>query len=115
MTMEQRVLTLEEVSQLLIAASRGLNESVQRLEAFADAHESRRLELERQRQEYERQRQEYESRRLEYERQQEHEMRELAAAVQRSDQAVQALLAFVPVTQAEIVRLDSRIDNIEGA
>ena len=94
MTMEQRITTLEEVSQLLIAASRSLNESVQRLEAFAEAHERRREE---------------------YERQREEEMRELAAAVRRSDEAVQALMAFMPVTQAEIVRLDNRIDQIEGA
>ena len=87
MSMEQRITTLEEVSQLLIAASRALNESVQRLEAFAEASERRREE----------------------------EMRELAAAIRRSDEAVQALLEFVPVTQAEIVRLDSRIDRIEGA
>ena len=107
MSTEQRITTLEEVSRLLIAASRGLNESVQRLEALAEASERRRQEYERQRQEYERQRQEYEG-------QQEEEMRELAAAVRQSDEAVQALLAFVPVTQAEIVRLDSRIDSIEG-
>ena len=94
MSMEQRITTLEEVSQLLIAASRALNESVQRLEAFAEEHGRRR--------------QEYESR-------QEEEMRELAAAVRPSDEAAQALLAFVPVTQAEIVRLDSRIDRIEGS
>ena len=93
MSTEQRITTLEEVSQLLIAASRALNESVQRLEAFAEAHERRWEEQERQRNE---------------------EMRELSAAVRRSDEAVQALLAFVPVTQAEIVRLDSRIDSIEG-
>ena len=95
MTMEQRITTLEEVSGLLIAASRALNESVQRLEALADASQRRREE---------------------YERQQAEEMRELTAAVRRSDAAVQALLAFVPVTQAEkIVRLDSRIDRVEGA
>ncbi len=93
MSTEQRITTLEEVCQLLIAASRGLNESVQRLEAFAEASERRRVESERQREE---------------------EMRELAGAIRRSEAAVQALLAFVPVTQAEIVRLDSRIDRIEG-
>ena len=42
-------------------------------------------------------------------------IRESGVALERLDEAVQALLAFVPVTQAEIVRLSSRIDNIEGA
>jgi hypothetical protein len=92
--MEQRITTLEEVSQLLIAASRALSGSVQRLEALAATSERRREEYERQRQE---------------------EIRELATAVRRSDDAVQAMLTFVPVTQAGIVRLDSRIDSIEGA
>ena len=101
MSMERRITTLEEVSQLLIAASRGLNQSVERLEALAEASERRREASERQQ--------------AEYQRQHEEEMRELAAAVRRSDEAVQALLAFVPVTQAEIVRLDSRIDRIEGS
>ena len=41
--------------------------------------------------------------------------REEAEALEYQDEAIRALLAFVPVTQAEIVRLDSRIDNIEGA
>ena len=41
--------------------------------------------------------------------------REDAEALARQDEAVQALLAFVPLTQAEIVRLDSRIDAVEGA
>ena len=122
MSTEQRITTLEEVSQLLIAASRGLNRSVQRLEAFAALSERRREEYERQREEYERQREENERRREEnerqreeYQRQRDEEMRELADAVRQSDEAVQALLAFVPVTQAEIVRLDNRIDSIEGA
>ena len=36
-------------------------------------------------------------------------------ALDRHDEIIQALLAFVPLTQAEIVRLDNRIDSIEGA
>ena len=39
--------------------------------------------------------------------------REEAEALEHQNEAIRALLAFVPVTQAEIVRLDSRIDNIE--
>ena len=42
-------------------------------------------------------------------------VRELSAALQRQDEAVKALLAFVPPTQAEIVRMDNRIDAVEGA
>ena len=89
MAMERRVDALEEISQLLITAMRGMNESLQRLEA-----------LERQREALERQRAET--------------LRELSAAVRRTDAAIQALLAFVPVTQAEIIRLDHRIDQIGG-
>ena len=42
------------------------------------------------------------------------EMRELAIAAERREEAIQALLAFVPLTQTEIVRLDNRVDNIES-
>ena len=89
MAMERRIDALEEISRLLTTAMRGMNESLQRLEA-----------LERQREALERQREET--------------LRELSAAVRRTDAAIQALLAFVPVTQAEIIRLDHRIDQIEG-
>ena len=87
MTMEQRVSALEEVSLLIISATRALNESVQRLEATVESSERLR----------------------------QRELTELAAAIRRSDEAVQALQSFVPLTQAEIVRLDNRIDAIEGA
>ena len=90
MTMERRVDALEEVSRLLITAMRGMNESIQRLNY-----------LERQREDLERQRAET--------------LRQLADSVQRTDEALQALMAFVPVTQAEIIRLDDRIDQIGGA
>ena len=83
MSMEQRITTLEEVSQLLVAALRAFDESMRRYEAA----EARRDEA----------------------------VRELSAALQRQDEAVQALQAFVPITQAEIVRLDNRIDTIESA
>lgn len=83
MAMERRIDAMEEISGLLITAMRGMNESLERLEA-----------LERQRSET---------------------LRELSDSVQRTDEAVQALLAFVPVTQAEIIRLDDRIDQIEDA
>ena len=83
MSMEQRINTLEGVSQLIVAALRAFDESMRRYEA-ADA---RRDEA----------------------------VRELSAALQRQDEAVKALQAFVPITQADIVRLDNRIDAIEGA
>lgn len=104
MAMEQRVTTLEEVNRLVIGALREANEAMQRYnqsmlryeEAAAIRDEAIRgltASLERL----------------------EEANRESAAASKRLDSAVQALLAFVPITQAEVVRLDSRIDNIEGA
>ena len=87
MTMEQRVSALDEASLLIISATRALNESVQRLEATVESSERLR----------------------------QRELTELAAAIRRSEEAVQALQSFVPLTQAEIVRLDNRIDAIEGA
>ena len=87
MSIEQRISTLEEVSHLLISASRRLHESVKRLQASLREAE-RRLEQ---------------------------DMREVSEALQRSEEAMEALMAFVPITQAEIVRLDHRIDVIEGA
>ena len=104
MSMEQRVTTLEEVNRLVIGALREANEAMQRYnqsmlryeEAAAIRDEAIRgltASLERL----------------------EEANRESAAASERLDSAVQALLAFVPITQAEVVRLDSRIDNIEGA
>ncbi len=103
MSMEQRITTLEEVSRLVIAALRESNEAMQR---YNEA--MRRAEVSMSR--YEESMRQYEiaaARRDEA-------IREAAAAAERLDAAVQALLAFVPVTQAEIVRLDSRIDRIEG-
>ena len=104
MAMEQRVTTLEEVNRLVIGALREANEAMQRYnqsllgyeEAAAirdEAIPGLTASLERL----------------------EEANRESAAASERLDSAVQALLAFVPITQAEVVRLDSRIDNIEGA
>ena len=37
-------------------------------------------------------------------------MNDLANSLERQDEAIRALLTFVPVTQTEIVRLDSRVD-----
>ena len=86
MSMEQRITTLEEVSQLLISAQRDLSNSVRRFrEAHAEAH-------------------------ARYEK----AMVEVADLLDRHDELVQALLAYLPVTQADIVRLDNRIDRLEG-
>ena len=41
--------------------------------------------------------------------------REIDQALERNEEAIQALLTYLPITQAEIVRLDRRIDAIEGA
>ena len=87
MSMEQRISALKDASILIISATRALNESVQRLEATVARSERLRQQ----------------------------ELSELAEAIRRSDEAVQALQAFVPITQAEIVRLDNRIGAIEGA
>ena len=42
-------------------------------------------------------------------------MVEVAELLDRQEETIQALLAYLPITQAEIVRLDNRIDSIEGA
>ena len=82
MAMENRITTLEEVSQLLISALRSFNESMRRYEAAAVLRDQA--------------------------------MRELAESLERQEEIIQALQAFVPLTQAEIVRLDSRIDQVES-
>ena len=97
MSMEQRITTLEEVSELVIAALRRSNEAMQRYEASSALRDEAMLQL---------------ASALE---RAEESARELAEASALREEAMRALLAFVPVTQAEIVRLDSRIDAIEGA
>ena len=97
MSMEQRITTLEEVSQLVIAALRRSNESMQRYEASSALRDEAMLQL---------------AAALE---QIQESVRDLAEAAAQREEAMQALLAFLPITQAEIVRLDSRIDRLEGA
>ena len=90
MSMEQRITTLEEVSRLTIEALRAFNESMRRYEAAAARRdEAMRLAAEA--------------------------MSDLAASLDRQESAIQALMTFAPITQAEIVRLDSRLDSIEEA
>ena len=83
MPMEQRITTLEEVTQLLITAQRDINASVRRFRAAHALYEEA--------------------------------MAEVADMLDRQDETIQALLTYLPITQAEIVRLDNRIDAIEGA
>ena len=83
MSMEQRVTTLEEVTQLLITAQRDINATARRLRAAHDLYQEAMLEV--------------------------------AESLDRHEDTIQALLAYLPITQAEIVRLDNRIDAIEGA
>ena len=85
--MEQRITTLEEVAELLINAQRDISSSVRRFrEAHALAHTLH-----------------------------EESMLEVAEILDRQDETLQALLAYLPITQAEIVRLDQRIDSVENA
>lgn len=83
MSMEQRITTLEEVTQLLISAQRDINATARRLRAAHDLYQEAMLEV--------------------------------AESLDRHEETLQALLAYLPITQAEIVRLDNRIDAIEGA
>ena len=104
MTMERRIDALEEISGLLITAMRGMNESIQRLEFLERQREDMMLQMSES------------LRRLDaLSLQRENTLQELSASVRRTDEAIQALMAFVPVTQAEIIRLDDRIDQIGGA
>ena len=83
MSVEQRITTLEEVSQLLISAQRDMNAALRRFRAAQARYEEA--------------------------------MTEVGQILDRQDDIIQALVAYLPISQAEIVRLDSRIDAIEGA
>ncbi len=101
--MEQRITTLEEVSQTAIAALRGFNEAMRRYYAASVLRDEAMLQAADAIQQLQ----------VTMGRLQE-ASREEAEALERQDEAIRALLALVPVTQAEIVRLDSRIDKIES-
>ena len=103
MSMEQRVTTLEEVSQTVIAALRSFNQSMRRYEAASARRDQAMLQAAGAIEQL------WAALELS-----EESAKEAAAALEQQNEAVQALLTFVPVTQAEIVRLDSRIDRIEG-
>ena len=103
MTMERRMEAIEEISRLLINASRGMNESIQRLETLQRQRADTLQELSAS------------VRRLEIlDRQREEQLQALSESIRVTNEALQSLMAFVPETQAEIIRLDSRIDQIEA-
>ena len=83
MSMEQRITTLEEVTQLLIAAQRDINATARRLRAAHDLYQEAMVEV--------------------------------ADSLDRHEDTLQALFAYLPSTRAEIFRLDHRIGAIEGA
>lgn len=83
MSMEQRITTLEEVTQLLINAQRDINATARRLRAAHALYQEAMVEV--------------------------------AESLDCHEETLQTLLAYLPVTQAEIVLLDNRIDAIEGA
>ena len=110
MTMERRMEAIEEISRLLINASRGMNESIQRLETLQRQREGTLQELSASVQELS-----ASVRRLETsDREREETLQALSESIRVTNEALQSLMAFVPETQAEIIRLDSRIDQIEA-
>lgn len=83
MSMEQRVTTLEEITEVLIRVQRDMNAGLQRFRAAQARYEEAMIEF--------------------------------GDILDRQEETIQTLLAYLPITQAEIVRLDNRIDSIEGA
>lgn len=110
MSMEQRITTLEEVTERVLAALRGYDQAMRRYYAASALRDEAMLHAANAIQQLEVTTQQLQ---VTVERLQE-ASREEAEALEHQDEAIRSLLAFVPLTQAEIVRLDSRIDNIEG-
>lgn len=111
MSMEQRITTLEEVTERVLAALRGYDQAMRRYYAASALRDEAMLQSANAIQQLEVTTQQLQ---VTVERLQE-ASREETEALKHQDEAIRGLLSFVPVTQAEIVRLDSRIDNIEGA
>ena len=129
MSMEQRITTLEDIAQIVLAELRRSNEAMQRYRAAAilrdeamlqladsvDAMQvsNQRLDASNQQLRESMARSESAVRRMRATMEQLQEAsREEAEAIERHGRAIQALMSMVPVTQAEIVRLDSRIDSL---
>ena len=118
MSMEQRITTLEEVIERVTAALRQSNAARERLRQGAALRDQATLELgaavDRSAEAIRRLDDTVANLQGTLSRL-EGSMQEIDEASQQSDEAVQALLAYLPISQAEIVRLDNRIDAIEGA
>ena len=111
MSMEQRITTLEEVTARVLAALRGYDQAMRRYYTASALRDEAMLQAANAIQQLQVTTQQLQ---VTVEQLQE-ASREEAEALEHQNEAIRALLAFVPVTQAEIVRLDSRIDNIEDA
>lgn len=111
MSMEQRITTLEEVTARVLAALRGYDQAMRRYYTASALRDEAMLQAANSIQQLQVTTQQLQ---VTVEQLQE-ASREEAEALEHQNEAIRALLAFVPVTQAEIVRLDSRIDNIEDA
>ena len=88
--MERRITALEEISILAVQALQEFDVSMLRAEASIRRSQASVRELDA-------------------------SVEELSVAVRRMEVSVKALTEFVPVTQAEVIRLDDRINRIEGA
>jgi hypothetical protein len=89
-TVERRITALEEISMLTVQALQEFDVSMLRAEASIRRSQASIRELEV-------------------------SVEELGVAVRRMEVSVKALTEFVPVIQAEVIRLDDRINRIEGA
>ena len=118
MSMEQRITTLEEVTARVLAALRGYDQAMRRYYTASALRDEAMLQAANSIQQLQVTTQQLQvtTQQLQVTVEQLQEAsREEAEALEHQNEAIRALLAFVPVTQAEIVRLDSRIDNIEDA
>lgn len=125
MSMEQRIETLEDVYQRAVAALRLSNEAIERLRAGALLRDQAMLELgaavERSAESVLRMQTSITRMQTSISRMQtsisrlEESSQDIDQVLERNRETLQALLAYLPITQAEIVRLDNRIDAIEGA
>ena len=101
--MERRITSLEEFSVIAVQAMQEFDAAILRLEAANRETRAAILRLEAANRETGAAVLRLEAMNL-----------ETQAAVERSHATVQRLMEFIPVIQAEVVRLDSRIDGIEG-